>query len=150
MRKIKLTESQIQRLKSRLNENTEKRYQKEVKVWFNLSGEISDKEISEITSDMIQITYLINIGYEPWGISDVSLYGISGPESIQVNLEYFIDDSDATETTSFPLRIDWGKVEIKKEKGTGVVMVDEIIVYLAKDSNGQINAISVVAQVKMI
>jgi hypothetical protein len=127
-KKIKLTESQFERLKPTLMEVSENKYFRNVKIWFTINGQIfPDKEISEISSDAMKISYLIDLNYKSWGINGVNIYGFTGPKTINVNVEYYVNEAGDTDVMVVPLVIDWSKVSINEKKGEGIIGIgDEI------------------------
>ena len=90
-KKIKITEDQFARLKPRLTEEANNRYQRDVKIYFVINGEIfPDKEVSELVADNIKINYSIDLEHKSWGINGANVYGFRGPEAIEVQVEYYI------------------------------------------------------------
>jgi hypothetical protein len=96
-------------------------------------------EINDLTAGYeVPLTYLIEQEHRSWGIKDISLYSIKGPESLEFEVEYFIDDNN-TETETLTLPVDWEKIETDTQTGHGVVTIgDTLIVSLKNTESGEI------------
>ena len=137
--KLKITESQLKRIKSRLNEEAGNRYTRDVVVTFDSYGaKYKGKEINDISPARIRLSYIIDIEARDWGIKDISLYGIMGPTELEVEVEYFIDN-DNTETIAIPLKLNWEEAVKEEETGVGLITVsDEVGVELMSDPQGNL------------
>ena len=90
MAKLRITESQLERLRGKLNEDTDdNRYQRE--ITFNVitsNASFKGKEINDISSSKIRVSYVIEQDIRSWGIKDISLYAINGPTEVEVEVNY--------------------------------------------------------------
>lgn len=142
--KIKLSESQVNRLQHTLSEvDSNNKYRKEVSVdILSRRDEIlKGKEIYDITTDKIVISYAIDINYKSWGINGISVYGFSGPSKINVSVNYYINEAGDTQSAIMPMVIDWSKVEANVTNGGGVIGIgDDITINVAMGQNGELVA----------
>lgn len=137
--KLRLTESQYNRLQSKLNETiTGKEYSYKVKLDINFD-EYQGKEIVNISEVYITLNYDIHIEMKQWGIGGIYFGDIVGPSEIEIEIEYAIDEDYNTKTIEVAVPFDWSKLETEKITGSGSVSVgDEVEVYLATNEEGNI------------
>ena len=138
--KLKLTESQFDRLKANLSESgDDNSYSREVRVSINYYGGVSYKgmEINDILSANVKLSYTIEIDARSWGIKDISLYNITGPSEIQAEVEYFVDN-DNTSNDMVTLQIDWSKLTTDKNNNGLISVGDELEISLQNDENGNL------------
>lgn len=138
--KLKLTESQFDRLKANLSEaGNDNSYSREVKVSINYYGGVLYKgmEINDILSANVKLSYTIEIDARSWGIKDISLYNISGPSEIEAEIEYYIDN-DNTSSDMITLQIDWSKLTTDKNNNGLISVGDELEINLQNDENGNL------------
>jgi hypothetical protein len=138
--KLKLTESQFDRLKANLSESgDDNSYSREVRVSINYYGGVSYKgmEINDILSANVKLSYTIEIDARSWGIKDISLYNITGPSEIQAEVEYFVDN-DNTSNDMVTLQIDWSKLTTDKNNNGLISVGDELEINLQNDENGNL------------
>ena len=140
MKKIILTEDQIDLLRKNAQREDERRYRRDVKIDVE-SYRVMYKgmEINDITAGYNPtLTYLIEQEHRSWGIKDISLYDIKGPEGIEIEVEYWVDN-DNTETETLSLPIVWDSVETDTQTGHGVVTIgDTLVVSLKNNESGEI------------
>lgn len=137
--KLRITEGQLERIKSQINEQGGDRYNREVNVTFNgYRANYKGKEINDILPTKVRLSYDIEIEGRSWGIKDISLNGIMGPTELEAEIEYFIDE-DNTETVTLPIKLNWDAVVREEEKGMGVITVgDDVEIELVNDSEGNL------------
>jgi len=147
--KVRLTESQMERLKSQLNEADSNRYNREVVVKVHAYGATyKGREIDWVTGGNIRLTYNIEMDIRSWGVKDISLYGIQGPSEIEVDVEYYVSeetDESITETVTLP--INWESVVTEEEQNGIVTVGDEIDIELTNDDKGNLIVKSVTVTV---
>jgi hypothetical protein len=137
--KIKITEGQLERIKSRINEGVDNQYNREVLVTFNTYNvNYKGREINDISQIKLRLYYSIEVEGRSWGFKDINLSNIIGPSDIEVELEYFVD-ADNTDTISLPMKLNWEAVVKEVEKGMGVITIDDKVeVELVNDSEGNL------------
>lgn len=139
--KLKLTESQFDRLKTNLSEvENDNRYSREVKVAINYYGGVLYKgmEINDILSANMNLSYIIEVDARSWGIKDISLYNITGPSEIEAEIEYYIDN-DNTSTDMITLAIDWSKLTTDTNNNGGIITVGDVLeINLKNDKQGNL------------
>jgi hypothetical protein len=139
--KLKLTESQFDRLKANLSEvENDNSYSREVRVDINYYNGVMYKgmEINDILSPSVRLSYNIEIDARSWGIKDISLYNISGPSEIQAEIEYYVDD-DNTSADMITLAIDWSKLTTDTNNNGGIITVGDVLeINLMNDKQGNL------------
>lgn len=140
MKKIVITENQLNMIKSNLNENiNNNRYEREVSVSFETYGtKINGVDIDWVTSSNIRLTYLIEQEHRSWGIKNISLYDIQGPSDIQITVTPQVDDG---EDIDLGIPLNWENVETETQENEGVVTIGhEITIVLSNGQNGELIA----------
>lgn len=141
--KIKLTESQFNRLKTRLNETISgDKYSYRVKLDTSFYGEYNGREIVDISEVYATLTYDISIEAREWGIKGIYLGNIVGPSEVEYELTYAIDD-DNTKEISVKIPFDWSKLETEEHTGSKNITVGDVVeVRLAQNEEGGISITS--------
>jgi hypothetical protein len=136
--KIRLTESQLERLKANLNEApVDNQYSREVEAKFYY-GNYKGYEINDIASMKIRVSFSIDVEMKSWGIRDINIYGITGPSEVEVEVNYYVDN-DNTDDAYVTIPLDWSKLITEKESSNGIVSVsDEIEIYLMENEDGNL------------
>jgi hypothetical protein len=136
-KKIILTESQVKRLKNRLVENVDSKYSKDVKVVFSYYNiTLKGREINDIPPINIRLSYDIYVEYKSWGINGISLFNVKGPEEVEIEVNYFIDN-DNTDDVTVPIKFKWDTYTPEIEKDMGIISIgDEVEVILANGVSG--------------
>lgn len=136
--KIRLTESQLERLKANLNEApVDENYTREVAAKF-YHGTYKGHEINDIADIKIRVSFKIDVEMKSWGIRDINLYGITGPSEVEVEVNYYVDN-DNTDDAYVTIPLDWSKLITEKDSGSGIISVgDEIEIYLMSDEAGNL------------
>jgi len=138
--RIRITESQLERIKSRLTEGSSDKYNKDVTIKFNAYGGVkfNGMEINDISRITARLFYTIEIEARSWGIKDISLYSIEGPEELETEIEFYLDDNN-TKIQPITFKIDWDNVELETERGSGIISIDnDVEVDLANDNQGNL------------
>jgi len=136
--KIKITEGQFNRIKSRITEGVDNSYSDKIKLNFWYTGlNYKGVMLEEILPIDVTITYTIELEARPWGIKDIDLYGINGPSEIEVTAN-ILEGDDVREIT-IPLVLNWEAIDKNEETGRGVVTVgEEGEVTLVNDNEGNL------------
>jgi hypothetical protein len=136
--KIILSESQLKRIKSRLNEGVGDSYSKEINLSFNAYGlNLRGYEINYINSVKATVKFQIEIEARQYGIKDISIYSIVGPETVEVDVDYY-NENDEEASLTIPLNIDWSNAIINKLHNGTVTVDDEIEVNLGNDAQANL------------
>lgn len=140
-KKLIITEEQLKKI---IKEQEDNRYRREVKVrvWGSTATIMyNGMEINDFSAPNITVTFNIDQEIRNWGIKGIMLYNIQGPKSIEVEVDYYIDD-DTQETAMIDLPLDWEhNLEINKQEGQGIVSVgDELDIELVKGEGGKLIA----------
>ena len=148
MKKIILTENQLNMVKKHINEGAigGDRYERRVKVHVETYGvTINGDDIDWATCGDMTLNYLIEMEHRSWGIKDISLYDIQGPSEIEIEVTPQVEDA---EDVYLNLSFDWSNVEKETETSESVVTVgDEITIKLGNNDNGDIIIESIVVPV---
>jgi hypothetical protein len=141
MKKIIVTENQYTKIQEFVNEDVDSqhRFKFEVEVDVNYNGKISHL-VESITAPKMILSYLIDAEYRSWGIKSISLYDIKGPESIELEVQYYESDQEIDPQTKYvQVLLDWENAEKTEENGMGVVCVDkEISIEITENENNDL------------
>ena len=141
MKKIILTENQLDMIKKSINENEDdSRYRRKVTIDAESYGvTFKGQEINDLSAGYeVTLTYVIEQEHRSWGIKDISLYDINGPESLEFEVDYYIDENN-TESETITIPINWESIEIEGVDGEGMVTIgNTLTVSLKNDENGNI------------
>jgi hypothetical protein len=145
--KLIITESQLKRLKSRLTEQVDNKYSREVILSFSTyDATYKGQEINDIKRTKATIYYNIDIETRTWGIKDISLYGIKGPTEVSVDVYYYVNDDENLVT--LPISLDWDMVTIEENSGSGQVSIERVIdIIMTNDSNGNLTVKEIIVEV---
>lgn len=137
--KIKITEGQLERIKSRITEGVDNQYNREVLVTFNTYNvNYKGREINDISPIKLRLFYYIEVETRSWGFKDITLSNITGPSEIEAELEYYVD-GDNTDTITLPMNLNWESVIKEEQNGMGVITIgEEVEVDLINDSDGNL------------
>jgi len=146
MSKILITEKQLQNVKNQLiKEDVDNRYSREVEVDFYYNNvAFKGREIDGITSNEdVRLSFIIDMEVRSWGVKDIMLYGVSGPNTLNIKVDYYGENSDETrwdtESEDIDINLDWEKLETDSRNGEGVITIgDTLQITLANDENGNI------------
>jgi hypothetical protein len=136
--KIRITESQLERLRTNLNEEPlDDKYVREVEAKF-YQGTYKGYEINDISPIKLRVSFSIDIEMKSWGIRDINLGGITGPSEVEVEVNYYIDN-DNTEDAYVTIPLDWSKLITEKDSSSGIITVgDEVEIYLIQNEEGNL------------
>lgn len=139
MKKIVITENQLNMIKKQLNEGLSDRYSREVEVNIYVGNSTyKGKEIDDVSRYDMTISYGIDIEAREWGIKDIMLYGIKGDDTLEIEVEYYVDENN-TDTEIVTIPIDWDTLETESNAGEGVVTIgDTLDIDLTNDGNGNL------------
>lgn len=137
--KLRLTESQFNRLQQKLNESMENTYSRTVQVVFYYHGcNLKGHEIDNISDTSVMLKYRIETEAREWGIKDMVLGNIQAVPELEMSVYYWPDDID-TKNVEIALPIDWSSAKLEVQTGKGVVTVgDEIEITLMNDKEGNL------------
>jgi len=139
MKKIVLTENQLDMVKKHINEGAigNDRYANNVSVHVETYGvKVNGNDIDWADCGDVTLNYLIEMEHRSWGIKGISLYDIKGPSEFEIEITPQTEDS---ESVNLNLTYDWDNVEREEEEGEGVITIGgEITIKLANNENGEI------------
>ena len=144
MKKIVLTENQVQMVKKHVTESAvgNERYGREVSVSVGTYGaKINGEDIDWAVCSDMKVTYLIEMEHRSWGIKGISLYSIQGPSEIELTITPQVEDADDIDIT---VQLNWENVEEETQEGEGVITIgNEIELSLGNDESGNIIVTSI-------
>lgn len=152
MKKIILTEDQYKKVDNFVNEQlSDNRYYMDVNVDVYYKGKISDI-VEDVVAPKIKVSYLIEAEYRHWGIKSINLRDIKGPESIDLEVSYYLpNDNFQSETKTVTVPLDWEMVEMDDEKGMGVVCVDhEITLHVTENAHDELYCPRIIVPIKTL
>lgn len=137
--KLRLTESQFDRIQKKLNEGAENSYSRTVQVSFYYhKAKINNFPIDSVMDTNITMKFTIEMEVRQWGIKDIVVGNIQGPSEIELDIDYWPNESEVL-STNMPLGIDWSIATIEKETGRNIISVgDEIEIYLVNNEEGKL------------
>jgi len=139
MKKIVLTENQVQMVKKHVTESAvgNERYGREVSVSVGTYGaKINGEDIDWAVCSDMKVSYLIEMEHRSWGIKGISLYSIQGPSEIELTITPQVEDADDIDIT---VQLNWENVEEETQEGEGVITIgNEIELSLGNDESGNI------------
>lgn len=139
--KIVLNENQIKMIKKTINEGVDTNYEREVEVKvYTYNSTYKGKEIIDVRAyQNIDLSFVIDMEARSWGVKSVSLYGIRGPESITMTVDYYTNEEGDYESEDIDVKIDWDKLETDDRTGEGVITIGhELEIDLMNDENGDL------------
>lgn len=144
MKKIVLTEKQVQMVKKHVTESavSNERYGREVSVSVGTYGaKINGEDIDWAVCSDMKVNFLIEMEHRSWGIKGVSLYSIQGPSEIELTITPQVEDGEDIEIT---VPLNWENVEEETQEGEGVITIgNEIELSLGNDESGNIIVTSI-------
>ena len=144
MKKIVLTENQVQMVKKHVTEGAvgNERYGREVSVSVGTYGaKINGEDIDWAVCSDMKVSYLIEMEHRSWGIKGISLYSIQGPSEIELTITPQVEDADDIDIT---VQLNWENVEEETQEGEGVITIcNEIELSLGNDESGNIIVTSI-------
>lgn len=139
MKKIILTENQLNTVKKRINEGAigNERYARKVSVHVETYyAKINGEDIDWAVCSDMDVNYLIEMEHRSWGIKGISLYSIQGPSEVELTITPQVEDGEDIEIR---VPLNWENVEEETQEGEGVITIgDEINLVLGNDENGNI------------
>ena len=138
MKKILVTENQLNMIRKNIKEGYgDERYERVVSVDVETYGvKFNGNDIDWAVAGDMRLSFLIDQDHRSWGIKDISLYDIQGPDEIELTITPQVDDADDVEIT---VSLDWENVERETQENEGVVTIgSEIILKLGNNENGDI------------
>lgn len=144
MAKFKLTEDQLDRVKKTvLTEQNDNTYSREIELSFGVNHEqrFNGSEIEEITaySNKIKLSYVIEMDVRSWGVKDISLYNIKGPEYVDAEVTFYPEGSDDPITKEITVPLDWENYLSTNEiDGKGIITIGDelqVTVYFGEGGN---------------
>ena len=111
--------------------------------YYSSNATFRGKDIDDIhTSTKMKLTFDIDFETRHWGLKDVSLYNIKGPEYVQCEVIYYLDaEHDDQQSETVNIKLDWEKLETEERTGEGVVTIgDSIEIDIVNGENGELVA----------
>ena len=136
--KVILTESQVERLKTKLNEGLDSRYNREIAIEFDYyKAKYKGLPIDYISPTNITVSFDINIDSRSWGLKSIDISGVSGPKNIEVKIQYY-GTNDEEFDDWYEIQLDWERL-ITSEERNGLITVGDIMeVTLGNDADGRL------------
>jgi len=164
MKKVILTTEQMNKISEfvinesddtvELNEQADNdRYEMKCKFDFNYPSNLLYKggEIDDIGYGAeYTLSFRIDQEHRSWGIKNISVYDVQGPEELEVEVVYYPQgsDQDSDSVTEYAMvKVDWDSINYDSEEPRGMVGIDEDVeIELGNDSEGNfiVNEIRVI------
>lgn len=146
MKKVVLTEEQAKKLMGKVVSEQfrdDGRYHERVKcnILANPKMTFKGHEIDWIDDVEFDLSFLIDIEARSFGIKSISVYGFTGPESIEIDVSYFPNESHDTVTETVEIKLDWDNVVVDDDANLGYIGVSpDVELELKNDENGNLIA----------
>lgn len=164
MKKIVITEEQMSKINDYVSNEESKsttinesygddRYEMKCKFDFNYASNLLYKggEIDDIGYGAeYTLSFRIDQEHRSWGIKNISVYDVQGPEELEVEVVYYPEgsDQDSDSVTEYAMvKVDWDSINYDSEEPRGMVGIDEDVeIELGNDSEGNfiVNEIRVI------
>jgi len=146
MKKVLITEKQLQVIKNQLLMENDNSYRREVNVRFYYGkSTFKGKEINDITANEgVTLLFEIDMEHRSWGVKSVSLYAIRGEKTLDIRVDYFEEPieggSSINEEYEYTtINLDWEKLQTEERNGEGIITIgDTLEINLANDENGNL------------
>lgn len=130
MKKIIITENQLNMINESINQEDDNRFRKEVKVSIGSHGNLYGWIVDDVRTynDKMILSYLIEEDYRKWGINGISIMDIKGPSEIEVILECYEEDSDEMVEKEITIPLDWeNSLYTENRTGEGIISIDDTL-----------------------
>lgn len=130
MKKIIITENQLNMINESINQEDDNRFRKEVKVSIGSHGNLYGWIVDDVRTynDKMILSYLIEVDYRKWGINGISIMDIKGPSEIEVILECYEEDSDEMVEKEITIPLDWeNSLYTENRTGEGIISIDDTL-----------------------
>ncbi len=140
--KLRITESQLERLRSKITEEVSpNEYSRVIKPSFNTYDlEIDGHEVEAIDCGDIRLTFSIGLEQRSWGIKGIDLGNIQGPSEVEAEFTYYATDEEGdyvAQDKTMVIYFDWSTANIETSDKSGVVTIDDDVeISLRKAENG--------------
>jgi inner membrane protein involved in colicin E2 resistance len=141
MTQIIVTETQLKNLTRRLNEDSmDSKYRMECKADVDYYKVMyNGMEIEYVYPLNINVNFDIDLEGRSYGIKSVSVYNIVGPSEVEMEIEYYPENSDDSVDETVVVPLNWDNVVIDKDENLGYIGIGDIIqISLKNDESGKI------------
>ena len=153
MKKIVLTTEQMDKIseyvsteettQEEINEGVnDDKYEMKCKIDFNYSSDLKFKgqEIEDIGYGLeYTLSFRIDQEHRSWGIKNMSVYDVQGPEELDVEVVYYPEGSEDPTEEYITIKVDWDSTNYQNEEPKGMIGIDEDVeMELVNDSEGNI------------
>lgn len=158
MKKVILTEQQTQKLIDRVVKEqvpavrateysmNDGRYHVSATADFNYHTEktpYKGGQIDDITDAKMDVSFLIDIQHESYGITEIRIHDVKGPSKIQTTISYYPWNGEKDEfgdeepiEEQITIALDWRKVQVEKYAGIAHFGIEDTI-YIKLIPDGQ-------------
>ena len=139
MKKIVLTESQLNMVKSHINEESGmNRYNTKVSVDIDkYNATFNGLRIDDANIEDMSVSFSIDMSHKSWGIKDIGVYNITGPSEIDLYVTPQDDEGNEREEI-VSLQLNWENIETEEEHNGLITVGDSITIELGNDEQGNI------------
>jgi hypothetical protein len=94
-------------------------------------------QVDDVTANKIDVTFDIDMEGREWGIKNISVYNVKGPEQLSLNVIYYPQGSDDNVDEDITVALNWDDVEYDESDDLGYIGIGrDIIISLKNDENG--------------
>ncbi len=126
--KLRITESQYERLKSVVKENVNNRYNREVIIRFNYRGlPYKGGNVDEIVSIKTRVNFNIDLELKSWGVSSAYISGIKGPNEVETEVHFYPEGQEESISERIKILLNWDDLKTEETKGSGLVSIGDYL-----------------------
>lgn len=120
--------------------NMDERYNIKCEVELNYFGtEYKGQDIESLTAPKINVSFLMGMEVKSWGIQAINIYDVKGPSEIELDLEYYTDESEDPVREEVVIPIDWGKVQMEENEELKHIGISNYIEFeIDNDNDGNL------------
>ncbi|TXG84680.1 MAG: hypothetical protein E6R13_02805 [Spirochaetes bacterium] len=140
--KLRITESQLERLKNKITEEVSPNsYSRVIKPSFNTYElKIDGHDVEAIDCGDIRLSFEIGLESRSWGIKGIDLGNIQGPSEVEAEITYYVTDEEGdyvTQEKSVVIYFDWSTANVEYSDKSGVITIDDDVeISLRNAENG--------------
>jgi len=155
MKKIVLKEDQVDKLMNKIVSEqflNQGKYEQEVKCSFGYHNiTYKGTEIDWIPDVNFKVFFDIDMEARSYGINNIGIYRVRGPEEIELEVTYYADGSDEPIEEEVRLRLDWSNVDVERDANIGWIGLDsDMEIELTNREDGSFAAVGITVHSKEI
>lgn len=131
MKKIILSESQAKILMDKVVSeqiNPSGKYSQNVKSDFDYHQlKYKGGDVDWVDNVEFTVSFDIDMDGRSYGIKDVSIMNVKGPEALDIVITYYPEGSEDSIEEEVQIKLDWDNVKIEKDANIGWIGIDSVV-----------------------